>query len=50
MDQEPTLADVVEAIDKLEGRASDMGVDVAWIKESLKEIVKLLEAIKDKLP
>jgi len=49
MDQETTLADVVEVIEKLDGRVSDMSVDVAWIKESLKTIENLLEAIKDKL-
>jgi len=49
MDQESTLADVVEAIDKLDGRVSDMSVDIAWVKVSLENIEKLLETIKDKI-
>jgi len=49
MNQESTLADVVEAIDKLDGRVSDMSVDIAWIKVSLENIEKLLETIKDKM-
>jgi hypothetical protein len=49
MDQESTLADVVEAIEQLDGRVSDMSVEVAWIKVSLENIEKLLEAIKDKI-
>jgi hypothetical protein len=43
------LPDVVEAIDKLDGRASDMSVDIAWIKTYLEEIKKLLETINDKM-
>jgi methyl-accepting chemotaxis protein len=49
MDQESTIADVVEAIDNLDGRVSDMSVDVAWIKKSLENIEKLLETIKDRM-
>ena len=49
MDQESTLADVAEAIEKLDGRVSDMSVEVARIKVSLENIEKLLETIKDKI-
>jgi len=44
-----TLQDLLDGVEQLDGRISDMGVDVAHIKLSLQNIERLLENIKDSM-